>query len=228
MRAPLSIVIPTLNVADRLGPCLGSLAGAVGEGLICEVILSDGGSDDEIADVAEAVGARLVSGPSGRGLQLAAGARAAKGEWLLFLHADSVPGPDWAAAVRAHMADHPDSAGFFLLRFDSTHPMAKLTAHWANLRARLTGLAYGDQGLLVSRALLAQSGGVPELPLMEDVALARRLRGRLRCIGTTLTTSAERYERNGWLRQGIGNLWRQVRFLCGARPERLAKGYERR
>ena len=227
MPAPLSIVIPTLNVADRLGPCLGALADGLHAGLIREVILSDGGSEDAIADVADAVGARLVTGPKGRGMQLSTGVRTARGAWVLLLHADSELEAGWSESVLGHLRNHPDKAAFFRLRFASGHPLARLTEQWARLRARIFGLSYGDQGLLISREMLQEIGGVPELPLMEDVALARRLRGRLRPLGARITTSAERYQRNGWLRQGLGNLWRQVRFLCGAQPETLLKGYER-
>ena len=228
MPAPLSIVIPTRDVADRIGPCLGALTEGLHEGLVHELILSDGGSGDAIAQIADDIGARLVTGDRGRGAQLAAGVRAARGAWLLLLHADSQLGAGWTRAVRAHLQDHPDRAGYFRLRFAASGPMARLTSGWANLRARVFGLPFGDQGLLVSRAVLDQVGGVPALPLMEDVALARRLRGRLRGLGAEIVTSAERYQRNGWARQGLGNLWRQIRFLCGARPESLLKGYERR
>lgn len=227
MRAPVSVIVPTLDVADRLGPLFGALGEALGEGLIAEVILADGGSEDAIGGVAEATGARLITAPRGRGNQLAAGAGAARGTWLLFLHADSVPEPGWSAAILRHIADHPERAGWFRLRFRSTHPMARVTEAWANLRARLFALPYGDQGLLVPRDLYDKAGGYPALPLMEDVALARRLRRRFRPLGATITTSAERYERNGWVRQGAGNLQRLARFLLGTPAERLARSYER-
>ena len=228
MPAPISIVIPTLDVADRIGPCLGALAEGLHEGLIHELILSDGGSIDQISEVADAVGARLITAPRGRGAQLSAGAGEARGPWLLLLHADSELQEGWTGAVRHHLRQHPERAGYFRLRFSARGPMAHLTSGWANMRARWLGLPFGDQGLLVPSAMLQEVGGVPDLPLMEDVALARRLRGRLRRLDAEIVTSAERYQKNGWLRQGVGNLWRQVRFLCGARPERLLKGYERR
>ena len=228
MPAPLSIVIPTLDVADRIGPCLGALTEGLHQGLIRELILADGGSTDAIAEVADTVGAHLITGPRGRGTQLGAGTRQARGAWLLLLHADSELQPGWSEAVLGHLRRHPSKAGYFRLRFSSGAPMARLTAGWANLRARLFGLPFGDQGLLVPAALLSEVGGVPDLPLMEDVALARRLRGRLHRIDAEILTSAERYRRNGWARQGLGNLWRQIRFLCGVPPERLVRGYERR
>ena len=228
MTAPVSVIIPTLDVADRMGPCLGALGEALFDGVIREVILADGGSRDAIAAVADATGARLVIAPRGRGPQMAAGACAASGAWLLFLHADTVLGPGWAGAVRNHIQRHPDCAGWFRLAFDSRHPAARLVAGWANWRARWLGLPYGDQGLLLSRALYDRVGGIPPIPLMEDVALARRLRRRLRPLEAVATTSAERYEREGWVRRGSRNLGTLVRYFLGVPPERLVTRYTRR
>lgn len=225
MTAPVSVIIPTLDCAGRLGPCLGALGEALFEGVIHEVILADGGSSDAIADVAEATGARLIAAPRGRGPQLAAGAAAASGAWLLFLHADTVLGPDWGAAVLSHIARHPDRAGWFRLAFDADHAAARRVAGWANWRSRRLGLPYGDQGLLVPRALYARVGGFPPIPLMEDVALARRLKGCLRPLAATAVTSAERYEHEGWVRRGARNLGTLVRYFLGVPPERLVDRY---
>jgi len=228
MAASLSVIIPTLNAAARIGPCLGALGEALGEGLIAELILADGGSQDAIADVAEASGARLVVAQPGRGQQLCAGIQAARGGWLLILHADSVLGPGWADAVRGHMARHPDRAGWCRLRFDAEGSMPRLVAGWANLRARLLALPYGDQGLLIRRDVYLAAGGYPPIPLMEDVALARSLgRRRLTGIDHPITTGAERYLREGWLRRGARNLATLVRYLAGADPEMLARAYRR-
>lgn len=228
MTAPLSVIIPTLDVADRIGPCLGALGEALLDGLIREVVLADGGSTDAIAAVAGATGARLVAAGTGRGVQLAAGAAAARGTWLLFLHADTVLPGGWSDVVAAHIRERPDRAAYFRLSFASDHPMATVVAGWANLRSRLFRLPYGDQGLLVSRALLADAGGYPAIPLMEDVALARRLGRRLACLSATVTTSAERYEREGWVRRGARNLGTLIRYRLGVPPDRLLRRYERR
>ncbi len=228
MSAPISVIIPTWQAADRIGPSLGALGEALFEGLIREVIAADGGSTDAIADIADETGARLIRAKKGRGGQLAAGARAAQGRWLLFLHADSVPDPGWADAVRRHMTAHPLDAGYFRLRFATDGLPARWTAGWANLRARLFGLPYGDQGLLIPRHLYDQTGGFPEIPLMEDVALVRRLGRRLHPIACGISSSAERYLRDGWLRRGARNLWTLLRYLGGASPEVLARSYDRR
>jgi rSAM/selenodomain-associated transferase 2 len=226
LSAPLSVVIPTLDAAERIGPCLGALGEGI-EGLIREVILADGGSSDAIARVADATGARLVTTARGRGTQLAAGARSAQGEWLLFLHADTVLAPGWAKAVRRHISGGSERAGYFRLRYDSDAAMAGVIAAWANLRSRAFRLPYGDHGLLVASALYARVGGHPEVPLMEDVAIARRLGRRLVPLDAVAVTSAERYLREGWVRQGARNLSTLALWFAGASPERLARRYRR-
>lgn len=226
MSAPVSVVIPTLNAADRLGPTLGALGEAVLDGLIREVIIADGGSEDPIAQVSEGVGARLLTVPPGRGGQLAAGARAATGDWLLFLHADTVLPADWPLAVLRHLEMTPQKAGYFDLGFDTDGVMARWTAGWANLRSRMFALPYGDQGLLIPRVLYDQCGGYPEIPLMEDVALIRRLGGRrLAPLGSVAVTSADRYKRRGWIRQGARNLTILALYFLGVAPEKLARRY---
>jgi rSAM/selenodomain-associated transferase 2 len=227
MTAPVSVVIPTLDEAARIGPCLAALTEGLMRGLITELVLADGGSTDGIGAVADAAGARLVAAPPGRGPQLAAGARAARGAWLLFLHADTVLSPGWAEAAARHIAERPDRAGYFRLAFDSRHPMARVTAGWANLRARAFGMPFGDQGLLVPRALYERVGGYPEIPLMEDMGVARRLGGALAPLDATAVTSAERYLREGWLARGARNLSTQALWLAGVPPERLAARYRR-
>ncbi|MHA3978933.1 TIGR04283 family arsenosugar biosynthesis glycosyltransferase [Halovulum sp. GXIMD14794] len=228
MPAPISIVIPTLNAADTIGPTLAALAEGLGEGLIRELVLSDGGSADGIEDVAEAAGAELVTGASGRGGQIRRGIEASSGAWLMVLHADSRPLPGWPAAVARHIADRPDRAGYFDLRFDAEGLAPLMVAGWANRRSRLFGLPYGDQGLLIRRAVLEHAGGFPDLPLMEDVALARALgRKALAPLGHPILTSADKYRRQGWLRRGARNLGTLARYYAGAAPEELATRYRR-
>ena len=223
MRAPISIVIPTLNAAAELGPCLAALTEGLQAGLIRELIVSDGGSADGTVALAEAAGGVLVSGPAGRGAQVARGVAAAGGGWLLILHADTRLAPGWSAAVSAHVAGR-ERAGWFRLRFRGGGVPGRIVAGWANLRSRL-GLPYGDQGLLVPAALLARVGGYPTLPLMEDVAVARLLRGQMGPLDGVAETSAARYLAEGWLRRGARNLWLLARYLAGADPVLLAREY---
>lgn len=228
MSAPLAIIIPTLNAAGDLPETAEALLPGVVAGLVRELVVSDGGSADDTLLIARELGALIVEGPPGRGGQIGRGVSAATAPWLLVLHADSIPVPGWAAAVGHHMEHHPDKAGWFDLAFRAKGVAPSLVAAGANLRSRWFGMPYGDQGLLISRDLLAGAGGVPDLPLMEDVMLARALRGRLRPLGLPVRTSAARYERDGWARRVIRNLGTLARFLLGVPPERLVHRYERR
>lgn len=225
MRAPVSVIIPTLH-PPNIGPTLASVFEAVEAGLLAEVILADGGSGDAIAMLADEIGAELVVTDAGRGKQLRAGADLAQGSWLLFLHSDTVLSPGWTKAAHTHMVT--GKAGYFRLRFDSDRFAARFIAAWANFRARLFGLPYGDQGLLIPTALYRKIGGYPDIPLMEDVGIARRLRGQLRAIDASATTSAERYEQQGWLRRGAQNLGTLALYFLGTSPEKLAIRYRNR
>lgn len=225
MRAQISVVIPTLDAEAALGPCLHALMEGLELGLIRELIVSDGGSGDATGAVAQAWGAEVLHGPPSRGGQLRRGVAAARGEWVLVLHADTVLRRGWTDAVRSHLAQ-ADRAGWFQLAFDQSGIAAAIVASWANLRSRL-GLPYGDQGLLIHRDLYEAVGGYPDQPLMEDVALARALRGRLTALDAVAVTSAAKYRRQGWLRRGGRNLWTLLRYAAGASPERLAQAYRR-
>ncbi len=224
--APVSVVIPTLDAARRIGPTLGVIAEGVIEGVVSELIIADGGSTDEIHEIADAIGAEFVPAPPGRGTQLAAGARAARGSWLLFIHADTRLSPDWIDAVKRHIETHSHKAGFFRHRFLADGFAPAFVSVWANFRSTALALPYGDQGLLIPAALYRETGGFPEIPLMEDVALARRLgRRRLRRLGAEALTGAERYERDGWLRRGARNLAILLAWRLGASPGWLAERY---
>ncbi|MEL7347498.1 MAG: TIGR04283 family arsenosugar biosynthesis glycosyltransferase [Pseudomonadota bacterium] len=230
--APLSIVVPTLQAAKALGPCLGAIGEGLMAGLVAELIIADGGSDDGIERVVEDLGATLIQAPRGRGTQLAAGCAAARAPWLLIVHADTVLPADWPDAVMAHLRQHPGSAGYFGLAFDDPGWQARMVGGWANLRSRLFALPYGDQALLVPRTLYEAAGGYPEIPLMEDVSLVRAIvatggRGALRRLPGTVVTSAERYRRDGWWRRGALNLSLLLRWRLGADPATLAERYRR-
>ena len=226
--APLSIVIPALDAAGTLPKTLAALEEGREIGLLGEVIVVDGGSSDGTAELARAAGATLLSAQRGRGLQLAAGGEAARGAWLLFLHADSRPESGWVETVRAFI-DAPDAearAGWFRLRLDDPEPAARRIERLAAWRARRLGLPYGDQGLLMSRALYDALGGYRPLPLMEDVELIRRIgRGRLRPLDAAVFTSARRYRRDGWWLRPIRNLMLLAGYFLGVPPRLLARCY---
>nr|WP_298258055.1 TIGR04283 family arsenosugar biosynthesis glycosyltransferase [uncultured Litoreibacter sp.] len=227
MSAPFSIVIPTLNAAAELPATVNALLPGLEMGMIRELIISDGGSTDDTLMIAEEAGAVIVDGPKGRGGQLHRGAKAAKGEWLLFLHADTHLAPDWVGAAAIHRAEHPNLAAAFRLSFRAKGIAPRLVASWANMRSIGLNLPYGDQGLIMSRALYDYCGGYPDQPLMEDVALARALKGRIRLLDTHVATGAERYEKNGWLRQSLRNFATLTRYSFGADPEALAARYHK-
>lgn len=224
MRAPISVIIPTLNAERHLGACLTALMPGLEAGLIRELVVSDGGSDDATVEIAKAWGAEVVQGPASRGGQLARGCAAAKGSWLLVLHADTVLSPGWVGPAVAHLGS--ERAGWFRLAFAKGGAAGRIVAGWANLRSHL-GLPYGDQGLLVPATLYLAAGGYPEHPLMEDVALARALKGRLISIDAVAVTCPARYHRQGWIRRGSRNLWTLLRYFAGVSPQRLAQNYRR-
>ncbi len=214
----LSIVIPTLNAAAELPACLTAVEGAG------EIVVADGGSADGSIAVAEAAGAKVVRSTKGRGTQLRAGAEAASGDWLLFLHADTRLETDWRDAVAAHVAERPDEAACFRFRLDAAAWQARLIEAGVAFRVGLLGLPYGDQGLLLSRGKYDAVGGFRPLPLMEDVDLVRRL-GRVRVLGTDAVTSAARWRKDGWLRRSARNALCLGLYGAGVPADRIARVY---
>jgi rSAM/selenodomain-associated transferase 2 len=227
MPAPVSIIIPALNGESDLPACLESLLPGLASGLIREVLLVDAGSGDRTCEIAEAAGCRILQAERGRAKQLIAGAGAARGNWLLFLHADTALSPEWAERAGAHIETSPGKAATFELAFRSDAREAKWLAARANRRTRWFALPYGDQGLLISRQLYDAVGGFADIPLMEDVALARAIgRRRLSLLSATARTSAAKYERDGWRRRAYRNAFLVMRYLLGASPEKLARSYD--
>lgn len=227
MPAPLSIIIPAYNAEADLPLCLASLMPGLESGLLREVLLIDGGSDDQTKRIAESTGAAVLSAPTkGRAAQLRHGAQNARGDWLLFLHADTVLSRDWAERVTAHISDMPNKAAAFTLAYRSDHPMARKVAARANWRARVFGLPYGDQGLLISARHYKAIGGYAQIPLMEDVKIAQAIgKRRLTILSAEARTSAAKYERDGWRKRSSRNTSILLRYLLGAKPEKLAKHY---
>ena len=215
--APLSIIIPTLNAVPVLGPTLAALAQIESAGLVRELIIADGGSTDETRQAAREAGAVLVDSPPGRGSQLRAGAESAHGDWLLFLHADTVLSEGWSDAVRTFIADEDKAversdpqrlcAGYFKFALDDPSPQARRVERLVGWRNRVLALPYGDQGLLMPKALYEQVGGYRAVTLMEDVEIVRRIgRRRLQLIDMPAVTSATRYRRDGYWRRPARNI----------------------
>jgi rSAM/selenodomain-associated transferase 2 len=217
----VSVAIPALNAAQTLPATLAAFVGQ-----IFEIVVADGGSADGTPDIAASFGARVIAAPRGRGVQLAAAAAEAQGDWLLLLHADTRLGPGWQHAVHAHTRDGTERAGYFRFALDSADPRARRLERLVAWRCRVLALPYGDQGLLIHRRLLERVGGIWPLPLMEDVDLARRLgRKRLAPLAAAAVTSAERWERDGWRRRSARNLVCLFLYFAGMPPRVIAKLY---
>jgi rSAM/selenodomain-associated transferase 2 len=218
-RLRLSVVVPVLDEAARIRDALEALAPLRARGH--EVILVDGGSSDGTAEVAAGLCDRVVNASRGRALQMNAGARAATGDMLLFLHADTrLP-----AAAEILVFGAP-IWGRFDVRIEGRHPLLKVVAWAMNLRSRLTGIATGDQAIFVRRAAFP---GFPEIALLEDVAFSAMMKRRARpaCLRAKVLTSGRRWESRGVLRT-IFLMWRlRLMYFFGARPDDLARLYHR-
>lgn len=223
----ISVIVPALDAAAGIAAALESVAVP---GLVGERIVVDGGSADDTARIARAVGARVIESPRGRGAQVAAGARAASGGWLLFLHADTVLDAGWADEARRFIADpaNPSRAGVFRFALDDPRWRARLVEAGVKLRNVLFALPYGDQGLLIAREFYDRLGGFGAMPLYEDVDLVRRIgRRRLVLMRSRAVTSAARYRAGGYLLRPLRNLCLLALYFAGVAPTRLARLYGR-
>lgn len=222
----ISIIIPVLNEAAAIGPCLDRLPRSPE----IELVLADGGSSDATAEEIRARGLEPLCAAPGRGTQLRAGAAAASGGIFLFLHCDTCLPPDFIAHVRSTLGRSGVAAGAFRLRIDAPGTVFRLIEAGANLRSSVLGLPYGDQAMFLRRETYFAAGGFPEQPLMEDVVLAKRLRrlGAIVLAPAAAATSARRWQRLGPLRVTLINQLMLLGHAAGIPPERLASWYRRR
>jgi len=229
-------VIPALNAQARMPACLAALDEGLRSGVLRAIILSDGGSTDETLSVARRAGCAVLSATRSRGGQIAAGVEAARrlariGDGVLVLHADTVLEPGWTAPVQAALADARNRPRAFHFRFalDDPAPRARRLERQVNWRAERLRLPYGDQGLLIPFAMLDALGGYRPWPLFEDVDIVRRIgRNRLAALPVRAVTSAERFQREGYLARSSRNLLLLARYFTGARPDALARAYRSR
>jgi len=224
MAAPaLSIVMPVLDEGERIAAAIDALAPLVARG--AELIVVDGGSRDGTAERARGRGAVVLEAPPSRSAQMNAGAAAAHGGSLLFLHADTGLPDDADRLIAQALRGH--AWGRFDVRIEGRHPMLRVVAAMMNLRSRLTGIATGDQAMFVTRDAFEQAGRFPQQPLMEDIELSARLRriGRPACLAARVATSGRRWERDGAWRT-ILLMWRlRFAYWRGAPPADLHRRY---
>lgn len=219
----LTIIMPVLDEAAEIGTALTALAPFRARGV--EVIVADGGSRDDTATLAQPLADFVIASARGRAVQMNAGAAAAKGDVLLFLHADTRLPEDTDRLVLDGLSKAGKIWGRFDVRFDGGG--LGLIAFMMNWRSRATGIATGDQALFVTRAAFEAVGGFPAIALMEDVALSVRLkrRGRPLALRARVTTSARRWRKHGVLRT-ILLMWKlRLAFSLGADPAKLAQAY---
>jgi rSAM/selenodomain-associated transferase 2 len=220
----LSIVMPVLDEAAGIEAALTALAPYRARGI--EVVVADGGSRDRTSDLARPLADRVLSAPRGRSLQMNAGAVAAAGDALLFLHADTQLPADADRLVLDGLAHSGRAWGRFDVRIAGSGVL-RLVAAMMNLRSRLTGIATGDQAMFMTRTAFEAAGGFPAIPLMEDVAFSARLKrvSRPLCLRARVTTSGRRWRQQGALRTVL-LMWRlRLSYYLGADPAKLARTY---
>lgn len=228
----LTVVVPTLNSERTLVATLAALIPAAAEGLVAQVVIADGGSTDATLDIADELGCDIVASPRGRGVQLAAGARAARHSWLLFLHSDTCLEEGWIREARAFIermeakGEADRRAAVFGFALDDYGFQPRLLETIVGLRCALFALPYGDQGLMISRRHYERLGGFRPLPLMEDVDLVRRIGRRgLVYLRAKAVTSAERYRASGYLRRMARNVGCLTLFFLRVPPRLIVRLY---
>lgn len=222
----LSIIIPVLNEAPNIVTALEALGAYRARGV--EVIVVDGGSTDGTVALARPLADFVIASARGRAAQMNAGAGVARGDVLLFLHADTHLPDDADRCVLDALARSGRAWGRFDVTIEGTHPLLRVIAGAMNLRSRLTGITTGDQAMFVTRTAFDAVGGFPQIALMEDITLARSLKrvSRPICMRTRVTTSGRRWERRGVVRTMV-MMWRlRLAYFLGADPVDLARRYE--
>jgi rSAM/selenodomain-associated transferase 2 len=221
----ISVIVPTLDEEQHIATTLSRL----NQPAIGEVVIVDGGSHD--ATIARATSARpearIMSALKGRARQMNAGAAVAKGDVLLFLHADTLLPPTAGAEIESAMQAPTVVGGWFDVRLDEDAGLYRIIARLMNSRSRLTGIATGDQAIFIRRSVFDAIGGFPDIPIMEDVAFSKRVKhaGRTLVVASPVVTSARRWTRDGTARTIILMWWMRFLFFLGVRPQRLKQWY---
>jgi rSAM/selenodomain-associated transferase 2 len=226
-RPTLSIILPVFNEAEKINEVIAHLRQQADQGV--EIIVADGdAAGSTINDVIDEKVLKLTA-VRGRARQMNAGATRAKGDILLFLHADTMLPPKALALIRSALHGNRAVAGAFDLGFDTKRRIFIITEFYVALRTRLTRVPFGDQAIFIQRSYFEQLGGYRDIPLMEDVELMKRIRKRgdaIVIIPQKVRTSPRRYERDGVLYCTFRNLAMQILYAWGVPPERLIKWYQ--
>lgn len=223
----ISVIVPTLNEARTLAPTLNPLQSQRQRDI--EIILVDGGSSDETIDIAAPLVDTLMECQPGRALQMNTGAACAKGDLLLFLHADTLLSAKALPALKSLLQEKSEFWGRFDVTADSDRWIYQLVTRMMNLRSCVTRVATGDQAMFIHRSLFLKSGGFPEIPLMEDIAISKKLRKIQRplCLRSKAIISTRYWQRNGVTRS-ILRMWRlRLVYFLGVSPHRLVQQYYR-
>ena len=221
----ISVIIPTFNEADEIGRAVASAL----QSRRVEVLVVDGASTDGTLEIARRAGVRMLQAERGRACQMNAGAQAASGDVLLFLHADTRLPSGFEQAVRALLAERRIVAGAFRLVIDAPSTALRLIAAGANWRARSLQMPYGDQAIFLSAERFRSLGGYADLPFMEDFEFVRRLRrqGRIEVLSEPVLTSARRWQQVGSWRSTLINQLAIAAYYAGVSPSRIGSWYRR-
>ena len=224
MRFTYSVIIPTLNAEGSLAKCLESIKTA---GLFDDVVVVDGGSHDHTVSIADKFLVKVIRAEKGRGRQFNEGAANVDGEILIFLHADTLLPANARLIVEQKFSDPKVSVATFALQFDHPHWILSLYSCFTRIDSIWT--RFGDQGIVVRKSIFKELGGFPNIPLFEDVQFLQKCRHKTRIysLPSVVTTSADKFLRNGLVRQQLRNGRLIFKYLLGTSPETLCKEYER-
>jgi rSAM/selenodomain-associated transferase 2 len=223
----ISVIIPTLNEEKTLGRCIASLRK---EESAYEIIVADGGSRDRTREVAERYpGVRFVQTEEGRGNQMNIGASHARGEVLIFLHADTILERGWDREITVALRDDDATGGAFTFAIDNPLRKYRIVEAWVSMRCRAFRLPYGDQAIFVRRSVFEKLAGYNNMPLMEDVDLVTRMKklGRFSILEKRAVTSGRRWVSKGLIKTAAINQLTMLLYRLGVNPERLARFYYR-
>ena len=219
----ISIIIPTLNEANNITAAISSIQPSTN----VEIIVVDGGSNDNTAAIAQSLGATVISSAPGRSMQMNTGAAIASGDILLFLHADTQLPANFDTMIRHQLAQPGIIAGAFTLRIDSPHPGLRLIEWGIKWRSRFWQMPYGDQAIFLTKQSFIQVGNFPEIPIMEDFQIIKNLKrlNKITIIDVPVVTSPRRWLKKGILQTTLINQIIVIAYLLRIPPNKIRQWY---